>query len=105
MIQNTQGMTCLEAAEMGLPIITYNPLPGHGELNAAVMEETGFAKWCRTGEELTALLRGAADGSAPLQAPYQAHDLPSALAVIARQHRGADATPSREPLLGTGEAD
>ena len=43
LIQNAGGMTCIEAIEMGLPVIFYESFLGHGELNALVMEQEGAA--------------------------------------------------------------
>lgn len=69
LIQNAGGMTCIEAIEVGLPIIIFNPVLGHGELNAQVMELMGDARWVRTAEELGVLLRSAARRETFLSAP------------------------------------
>jgi UDP-N-acetylglucosamine:LPS N-acetylglucosamine transferase len=57
LVQNAGGMTCLEAIEVGLPIVLFDPIRGHGELNAMVMEEEGVARVARTPEDLRRLLR------------------------------------------------
>ncbi|HET7479592.1 MAG TPA: glycosyltransferase [Rubrobacteraceae bacterium] len=69
MIQNAGGMTCLEAVQMGLPIVMFDPIRGHGELNCRVMERAGVVRRARDGEDLTALLRSAATGAMWLPAP------------------------------------
>ncbi len=69
LIQNAGGMTCLEAIEMGLPILIYNPILGHGELNSLTMERSGVARWLHTAEDLTGYLRSAVRGEISLPAP------------------------------------
>lgn len=66
-IQNAGGVTCLEALEVGLPIIFFRPIPGHGELNMRVMAAAGAALEARDPEALRALLRGAVSGRRPLE--------------------------------------
>lgn len=68
LIQNAGGMTCTEAIEVGLPIIIFSPIPGHGELNAHVMELAGAVRRVGTADELRALLRSAARGETSLLA-------------------------------------
>ena len=69
LIQNAGGMTCIEAIEMGLPVIFYESILGHGELNALVMEQEGDAVRAGDAAELTSILRAAVKGEAPLPAP------------------------------------
>jgi processive 1,2-diacylglycerol beta-glucosyltransferase len=69
LIQNAGGMTCHEAAAMGMPIVFFRPLPGHGELNAAVMATASAARRVETADELTALLRDTIAGSVSLAPP------------------------------------
>jgi UDP-N-acetylglucosamine:LPS N-acetylglucosamine transferase len=68
-IQNAGGMTCVEAVALGLPIVFYAPLNGHGQLNARVMLAAGAAQAVNEGAELTALLRAASRGEATLARP------------------------------------
>ena len=76
LIQNAGGMTCLEAIEMGLPILIFDPILGHGEFNAQVMERTGSARWVHTAGELTTLLRSAARGETTLAVPHTEPGVP-----------------------------
>lgn len=69
LIQNAGGVTCLEAAEMGLPVLLFRPIPGHGRLNARVMEQAGAARWVRGVGDLKGLLRAASAGTITLTAP------------------------------------
>jgi processive 1,2-diacylglycerol beta-glucosyltransferase len=68
LIQNAGGMTCVEALEGGLPLVLFDPIRGHGELNARVMEREGVAHRADTPTELARLLRSAAAGETSLSA-------------------------------------
>ncbi len=57
-IQNAGGITSLETAAAGVPMLTYRCIAGHGETNAAALEAAGIAPWVRDPDDLgTALLR------------------------------------------------
>ena len=51
-VQNAGGSTSLEAAAMGVPLITYRSIAGHGVTNAAALHEAGTAIWVRRPEDL-----------------------------------------------------
>lgn len=55
-IQNSGGLTSLEARQVGLPVITYRCLPGHGRTNAEALERAGWAGWARDRDDLAALV-------------------------------------------------
>ncbi|HEY6581808.1 MAG TPA: glycosyltransferase, partial [Rubrobacter sp.] len=76
LIQNAGGMTCLEAIEMGLPILIFDPILGHGEFNAQVMERAGAAHRAQSAGELTTLLRSAARGETSLVVPHTEPGVP-----------------------------
>ena len=82
LIQNAGGMTCIEAIEMGLPILIFDPILGHGELNAKVMELAGVAHQLGTAEELTALLRAAVRRETSLPAPSRELAAPAVSTVL-----------------------
>lgn len=84
LIQNAGGMTCVEAVEVRLPIIFFEPIPGHGVFNARVMEEASAALWPRNADALRCLLVGAVTGRAPLPPPHRDPGLPNACATIER---------------------
>ena len=52
LIQNTGGLTCLEAFGAGLPVVMFDPLPGHGEANVRLMAQSGLVA---TAEDVWAL--------------------------------------------------
>ena len=55
-IQNAGGITSLEAAAAGVPMVTYRCIAGHGETNAAALDAAGLAPWVRSSEALTTTL-------------------------------------------------
>jgi UDP-N-acetylglucosamine:LPS N-acetylglucosamine transferase len=56
LVQNAGGLTCMEAFAVGLPVVTYLPIPGHGKENGDEMERAGVAAYARTAEELLPVL-------------------------------------------------
>lgn len=82
LIQNAGGVTCLEAAEVGLPVLLYRPIPGHGRLNARVMEQAGAARWVHGVEELKGLLRAAIGKHIVLAAPQPESGCPLVTAIV-----------------------
>ncbi len=52
MIQNAGGLTALEAFATQVPVISYNPIKGHGLRNVMEMEAAGVSLWARTRAEL-----------------------------------------------------
>lgn len=56
LVQNGGGLTCMEAFAVGLPVVTYLPLPGHGRDNGDEMERAGVAAYVRTAGELLPVL-------------------------------------------------
>lgn len=70
LVQNAGGVTCLEAMQVGLPIVIYRPLPGHGQMNARLMAQSGAALRVDTAGEFEQLLARARRGDrAALPAP------------------------------------
>jgi UDP-N-acetylglucosamine:LPS N-acetylglucosamine transferase len=82
LIQNAGGMTCIEAIRVGLPILIFNPIPGHGELNAEVMEQASTARWVRDAESLRNLLRSAVRHETSLSASNTEPDIPTVCEVF-----------------------
>ncbi|MEU5426080.1 glycosyltransferase [Streptomyces olivoreticuli] len=62
LVQNAGGLTSLEAFAAGLPVASYRCIPGHGQTNAAALQEAGLATWIREPADLrpalTDLLHG-----------------------------------------------
>jgi processive 1,2-diacylglycerol beta-glucosyltransferase len=56
LIHNAGGLSFTEALVAGLPALTYLPIPGHGEANAAQLEQSGVAPWPRNPAQLTAAI-------------------------------------------------
>jgi UDP-N-acetylglucosamine:LPS N-acetylglucosamine transferase len=68
LIQNAGGLTCLEAFGAGLPVVMFDPLPGHGEANVRLMAESGLVATAQDVRALretvmsTTFLAGTTDG-------------------------------------------
>ncbi|BCJ36429.1 hypothetical protein Athai_39320 [Actinocatenispora thailandica] len=67
-VHNGGGLTSLEALATGLPVLTYRPLPGHGQANASVLDRAGIIPWIRYPEQLSTVLRRTLDRSASVPA-------------------------------------
>jgi processive 1,2-diacylglycerol beta-glucosyltransferase len=57
LVENAGGLTCMEAFAVGLPVITYLPIAGHGKDNAEMMARSGVNHYARDEGELHARLR------------------------------------------------
>jgi UDP-N-acetylglucosamine:LPS N-acetylglucosamine transferase len=68
-VQNAGGLTSLEALASGLPVISYECLPGHGRTNAAALEAAGCAPWVRQRGDLDAALARALWYHTPVALP------------------------------------
>ncbi|WP_273886873.1 MGDG synthase family glycosyltransferase [Rubrobacter naiadicus] len=77
LIQNAGGMTALEAIDLGVPLVSFDPIAGHGEYNARIMEEAGVALWARDTRALEEILTA---GHPP--APQREEGLPSAVEAL-----------------------
>ena len=56
LIANAGGLTCLEAFAAGLPVVMFDPLPGHGEDNGRHMERAGMITSAASAPDLRATL-------------------------------------------------
>jgi UDP-N-acetylglucosamine:LPS N-acetylglucosamine transferase len=70
LVQNAGGITVLEAVASGIPVVTYNSIPGHGLTNAAALDEAGVAPWARSHAELAPLLDRAIRSESAVPAPW-----------------------------------
>jgi UDP-N-acetylglucosamine:LPS N-acetylglucosamine transferase len=57
LVENAGGLTCMEAFAVGLPVITFKPIAGHGKDNAEMMARAGVNCYARDDAELHAMLR------------------------------------------------
>ncbi len=58
-VENAGGLTAMEAFAAGLPVISFQPIPGHGKDNASCMSNAGVNRYALNDEELAAALRDA----------------------------------------------
>jgi len=76
MVENAGGLTANEAFAVGLPVVTFLPIAGHGKDNAEGMAGLGVTRYARNPAELrdalTALTEPSADRSAQIA---RAHSL------------------------------
>ena len=57
LVENAGGLTCMEAFAVGLPVITYLPIAGHGKDNAEMMARSGVNHYALDEDELHERLR------------------------------------------------
>lgn len=57
LVENAGGLTCMEAFAIGLPVITFRPIAGHGKDNAETMSKAGVNCYARDEGELHEILR------------------------------------------------
>jgi UDP-N-acetylglucosamine:LPS N-acetylglucosamine transferase len=63
-VQNSGGMTSLEARAVGVPMVTYRCIAGHGETNASALDAAGLASWAQDPVQLRRSLLSALKGRA-----------------------------------------
>ena len=56
LVQNAGGLTCMEAFAAGLPVVSFEPIAGHGKDNAEQMAEAGVAAYATDADELFPVL-------------------------------------------------
>ena len=56
MVENAGGLTANEAFAVGLPVVTFLPIAGHGRDNAEGMSAIGVTRYARTADELQVAL-------------------------------------------------
>jgi UDP-N-acetylglucosamine:LPS N-acetylglucosamine transferase len=126
LVQNAGGLTSLEAFACGLPAVSYRCIPGHGQTNAAALDQAGLAPWIQDPADLKPVLADMVDGptglryreaglalhrdaSGPANAiaavAAQAATAPQPLVPAQRRHPGREAVPTpRRPIRRLGVA-
>jgi UDP-N-acetylglucosamine:LPS N-acetylglucosamine transferase len=56
LVENAGGLTSLEALRRGLPVVSYQPIAGHGKANTAAMADAGISRLATGEAELVAAL-------------------------------------------------
>jgi hypothetical protein len=56
LVENAGGLTSLEALRSGLPVVSFNPIAGHGRENTAAMADAGISRLAADGDELATAL-------------------------------------------------
>jgi hypothetical protein len=57
MVHNAGGLSCVEGFALGVPVIGYNCLPGHGHRNSLAMQQAGVAADATSETELVREIR------------------------------------------------
>ncbi len=57
LVENAGGLTCMEAFACGLPVISYQPIAGHGRGNAQIMSDAGVSRYAHDEADLHDALR------------------------------------------------
>ncbi|HLI54366.1 MAG TPA: glycosyltransferase [Acidimicrobiales bacterium] len=52
MVENAGGLMAMEAMAVGTPVVSFEPIPGHGRENVARMDEVGVSRFARSEGEL-----------------------------------------------------
>ena len=97
LVENAGGLTCMEAFAVGLPVITYLPIAGHGKDNAEMMARAGVNRYARDEDEL----HDDAASRSPRPGPERDALVDTARAAVRRRSRrrrrgaGADRAPRR----------
>ena len=106
LVHNAGGLSLTEALAVGLPAITYRPIPGHGRANAGVLDRAGVAPWARDATGLAPAIDDvlAHRGQVSRSELWPADADPAA---IVQGILAAEISPSRRPRpwlsRGTGE--
>jgi processive 1,2-diacylglycerol beta-glucosyltransferase len=108
LVHSTGGMTCLEAAAHGCPVIAYGFALGHMRENVATMVRCGLIEEARNRRELTRKLRDAIASPRPPE-PYatdRAHASTAILELLSRRATVANPPSSSDSptLLALGHA-
>lgn len=59
-VENAGGLTCMEALAAGRPVVSFNPIPGHGRANIEAMVECGIVEHVRRASDLVAAVEAVA---------------------------------------------
>jgi UDP-N-acetylglucosamine:LPS N-acetylglucosamine transferase len=62
LVENAGGLMALEGMATGLPVATYRPIPGHGQVSAATLAKAGVSTWIRSRHSLGPTLVRLLDG-------------------------------------------
>lgn len=86
LVDNAGGLTCLEALSVGLPVVLFHTLPGHGRLNAETLSRAGLATYA-TSER--ALVEGVLRAEPPAEPFANAADPVTKILAAAAASRAA----------------
>lgn len=56
LVENAGGLMAMEAMAVGTPVVSFEPIPGHGRVNVELMDRAGISVYARSEAELLRLL-------------------------------------------------
>jgi hypothetical protein len=57
LVENAGGLTCFEAMQAGLPVVSFRPIPGHGKKSTSAMVDARVSRLAKAADDLVADLR------------------------------------------------
>jgi len=100
LVQNAGGLTSMEAFAVGLPVVTYRPIPGHGRDNARQMDRAGVAPLVQRRADLLPTLEQARVAARHQIEAGRALFVADPAEIVARTALGP--TPLRPPVVRPG---
>ena len=61
LIENAGGLMAMEAMAVGTPVVSFEPIPGHGRVNVELMDRAGISLYARSEAELLRMLAEVTD--------------------------------------------
>jgi UDP-N-acetylglucosamine:LPS N-acetylglucosamine transferase len=91
LVDNAAGQTALQALALGVPVVAYRPLPGHGREGVRAMADLGLSHLAETSAELVAALQDAVSRpgeAAPASSTAAARLFPGSAATVLAELAG-----------------
>jgi UDP-N-acetylglucosamine:LPS N-acetylglucosamine transferase len=94
LVDNAGGATCVEAFAVGLPVVEYRPIPGHGRAGAQALADAGLVGYANSEAELLGQVGRLRVGGAEREQRLEqvsaifAEDPARAVSDWVREHRG-----------------
>lgn len=95
-VDNAGGQTCWEALACGTPVLLYDPLPGHGAINARALDRDGLARHVHSRNDLLWAVAGVQRRTGPARSrlPSGGMDAATQVLALAQVPTGQSGTPS-----------
>lgn len=67
LVENAGGLMAMEAVAVGLPVVSFEPIPGHGRQNVELMDRAGISVHARSEADLLRVLADVTAADSPLR--------------------------------------